>query len=49
MRELLADHSASIDELIDRSGLAADTVAVALVELELAGAASCAEGVYRIG
>jgi len=49
VRELLADHSASIDELIDRSGLAADTVAVALVELELAGAASCAEGVYRIG
>jgi DNA processing protein len=47
VRELLADHSASIDELIERSGLAADAVAAALVELELAGEAVCAEGVYR--
>ncbi len=45
--ELLADHPASVDELVGRSGLAANTVAVALVELELAGAAACAEGMYR--
>jgi predicted Rossmann fold nucleotide-binding protein DprA/Smf involved in DNA uptake len=37
VRELLADHSASIDDLVERSGLAADAVAIALVELELAG------------
>ena len=49
VRELLADRSASIDELIERSGLAADAVAVALVELELAGEAICAEGLYRLG
>lgn len=47
VRELLADRSASIDELIERSGLAVDAVAAALVELELAGEAVCAEGVYR--
>jgi DNA processing protein len=47
VRELLADRSASIDELIERSGLAADAVAAALVELELAREAVCAEGVYR--
>ncbi|MGA9762939.1 MAG: DNA-processing protein DprA, partial [Gaiellaceae bacterium] len=47
LRELLADRSASVDELIDRSGLAADAVAAALVELELGGEAVCAEGVYR--
>ena len=49
MRELLADHSASIDEMTERSGLAADAVAAALVELELAGEAVCAEGLYRLG
>ena len=49
VRELLADHAASVDELVERLGLAADVVAVALVELELAGEAVCAEGVYRIG
>lgn len=48
VRELLADRSASIDELIERSGLAADAVAAALVELELAGEAVCAEGLYRL-
>ena len=47
VRELLADRSASVDELGERSGLAADAGAVALVELELAGEAVCAEGVYR--
>jgi DNA processing protein len=47
VRELLADHSASVNELVERSGLAADVVAVALVELELAGEATCAEGMYR--
>ncbi len=35
VRGLLADRSASIDELVERSGLAADVVAAALVELEL--------------
>ena len=48
VRELLADRSASIDEMIERSGLAADAVAAALVELELAGEAVCAEGLYRL-
>jgi len=48
VRELLADRSASIDELIERLGLAADAVAAALVELELAGEAVCAEGLYRL-
>jgi DNA processing protein len=47
VRELLADHSASIDELVDRSGLAADATAAALMELELAGEAVCGEGLYR--
>ena len=47
LSELLADRSASVDELVERSGLAADAVAAALVELELAGEAVCAEGVYR--
>ena len=49
VRELLADHSASVDELVERLGFAANVVAAALVELELAGEASCAEGVYRMG
>ena len=48
LRELLADRSASVDELVARSSLAADAVAAALVELELAGEAVCAEGVYRM-
>jgi DNA processing protein len=48
IHDLLADRSASIDELVARSGLAADAVAAALVELELAGEAVCAEGVYRV-
>jgi DNA processing protein len=47
VRELLSDHSASVDELVERAGLAADAVAAALVELELAGEAVCAEGLYR--
>lgn len=47
VRELLADHAVSIDELSERSGLAADAVAAALVELELSGEVVCAEGVYR--
>ena len=49
VRELLADRSASVDELVARAGLAANVVAAALVELELAGEAVCAEGVYRLG
>jgi DNA processing protein len=44
---LLRDRPASIDELVRRSGLTADAVAVALTELELAGAAVPSDGVYR--
>jgi DNA processing protein len=47
IRELLADRSASVDELAARSGLRVDAVAAALVGLELTGEAVCAEGVYR--
>jgi DNA processing protein len=45
--ELLADAPAGVDELVARSGCAAADVAAALVELELAGAAAQADGVYR--
>jgi DNA processing protein len=45
--ELLADAPAGVDELVARSGWAAADVAAALVELELAGAAAQADGVYR--
>ena len=48
VRKFLADQSASVDELIRSSGLAVNVVAAALVELELAGEAVCAEGVYRL-
>ena len=48
LRELLADRSASVDELVERSGLAADVVAAALVELELADEAVSAQGVFRL-
>jgi predicted Rossmann fold nucleotide-binding protein DprA/Smf involved in DNA uptake len=48
VRELLADRSASVDELVQRSGRAADAVAVALVELELAGEVVCAAGLFRV-
>ena len=44
---LLADGSASTDELVRRSGLAPEVVAAALVELELAGLASTADGLAR--
>jgi DNA processing protein len=47
IRDLLSDRSASIDELVNRSGLTVDVVAAALVELELVGEAVCAEGIYR--
>jgi DNA processing protein len=46
--ELLADAPAGVDELVARSGCAAADVAAALVELELAGAAAQADGVYRV-
>jgi DNA processing protein len=45
--ELLADGIASTDELVRRSGLAAEVVAAALVELELAGLISTADGLAR--
>jgi DNA processing protein len=45
--ELLADGAASADELVRRSGLGVETVAVALTELELAGCVSAADGRYR--
>jgi DNA processing protein len=38
---------ASTDELVRRTGLGADEVARALVELELAGQVSVQEGIYR--
>jgi len=45
--ELLREHPAGADELARRAGLAADEVARALVELELAGLAAVADGLYR--
>jgi DNA processing protein len=44
---LLADGSASADELVRRSGLSPETVAAALIELELAGLAATTDGVTR--
>jgi DNA processing protein len=45
---LLRDAPAAADELTRRSGLEADAVARALVELELAGAARAHDGLYRV-
>ena len=45
--DLLRDHPAGADELTRRTGLGADEVARALVELELAGLAAAADGLYR--
>jgi DNA processing protein len=45
--ELLRDAPASADELVRRAGLDAGEIARALVELELAGLAVDADGVYR--
>jgi DNA processing protein len=45
--ELLRDAPAGADELVRRAGLDAGEVARALVELELAGLAVAADGVYR--
>ena len=45
--ELLRDSPAGADELVRRAGLDAGEVARALVELELAGLAAAADGVYR--
>ena len=45
--EVLADGSASIDELVGRTGLEAGSVAAALAELELAGLVASADGLYR--
>ena len=44
---LLEHMPATADELARRAGLAAEEVSRALVELELAGAVHCADGVYR--
>jgi DNA processing protein len=45
----LVDHlPATADELVRRTGMSAAEVARALVELELAGAASVRDGVYRL-
>jgi DNA processing protein len=46
--EQLGDAPLSADELVRSSGLPADAVAVALSELELAGLAFAADGVYRV-
>lgn len=48
VRESLIDRAASVDDLVAGSGLTADAVAAALVELELTGEAVCADGVYRL-
>jgi predicted Rossmann fold nucleotide-binding protein DprA/Smf involved in DNA uptake len=45
---LLRDFPASADELTRRANLDAAEVGRALVELELAGLASAADGVYRV-
>ena len=45
--ELLGDGAASADELVRRSGLTAEVVASALVQLELDGLATTAEGLAR--
>jgi DNA processing protein len=45
--ELVSDAPAGADELARATGLPADGVARALVELELAGRVVCADGVYR--
>jgi DNA processing protein len=45
--ELLRDTPATADELVARSGLPAESVAAALVELELEGLATTGDGVYR--
>ena len=44
---LLGEGPAGIDDLVTRSGCAAADVSAALVELELAGLAAQADGVYR--
>ena len=44
---LLRDHPTGADELARRANLTADEVARALVELELAGLAAAADGLYR--
>jgi predicted Rossmann fold nucleotide-binding protein DprA/Smf involved in DNA uptake len=45
--ELLADGPRATDELVRAAGRPAAEVAAALVELELAGLATQADGVYR--
>jgi DNA processing protein len=44
---LLRDAPAAVDDLVARTGCAAADVSAALVELELAGLAAAADGVYR--
>jgi DNA processing protein len=46
--ELLSDGAVSVDELVQRSGLPAEEVAAALVELELAGRAATTDGLVRV-
>jgi len=45
--DALAGAAAGVDDLVRGTGLDAATVATALAELELAGAATEAEGIYR--
>jgi DNA processing protein len=47
VHEALSRAPASLDELARSCGLAADALAAAVVELELAGEAVCGDGVYR--
>jgi DNA processing protein len=45
--EALHDGTASVDELVGRTPLEANTVAAALAELELAGLVTSGDGLYR--
>jgi predicted Rossmann fold nucleotide-binding protein DprA/Smf involved in DNA uptake len=47
VRALVADAAVAFDELVRRTGLDASVVSGALVELELLGLATEADGVYR--
>jgi DNA processing protein len=45
--DVLSDRPSGTDELVERTGLAAETVAAALTRLELEGLATTADGVFR--
>jgi DNA processing protein len=47
VRSVVADAAIAVDDIVHRSGLDASVVAAALVELELLGLVTQAEGLYR--